>query len=114
MFCRHATSFKILIFKFRILEILNFHPCDYCAHLWVVLSSFRPVLCDVPQGSILRPLLFLLFINDLPLYTSNICTDLYADDTTLYDVQSSLIDIEIIFLVSIKQTTHLVKTQTRP
>ena len=27
MFCRRITSFKILIFKFRILEILNFHPC---------------------------------------------------------------------------------------
>ena len=52
-------------------------------------SSFRPVSCGVPQGSILEPLLFLLFIDDLPLYTSNVSTDMYADDTTLYDVQSS-------------------------
>ena len=26
MFYRHTTSFKILIFKFKILEILTFHP----------------------------------------------------------------------------------------
>ena len=36
------------------------------------------------QGSILGPLLFLMFINDLPLYTNNVFTDLYADETTLY------------------------------
>ena len=36
----------------------------------------------VPQGSILVPLFFILFINDLPLYTSA-QLDLYADDTTV-------------------------------
>ena len=55
--------------------------------LWVILdgksSQEYPVDTGVPQGSILGPTLFLLYINDLPDYV--ICNiAIYADDTTLY------------------------------
>ena len=41
-------------------------------------------MSGVPQGSILGPLLFLLFINDMPEYILNSTVDMYADDTLMY------------------------------
>ena len=46
-------------------------------------SELLPIKQGVPQGSILGPVLFLLFVNDMPLNISKSTLDIYADDTTI-------------------------------
>ena len=47
------------------------------------LSEPRTIITGIPQGSILGPLLFLVYINDLPNCLKNADCDMFADDTQL-------------------------------
>ena len=58
------------------------------------MSKWVAVSVGVPQGSILGPLLFALFVNDLPSAISHCLLDLYADDAELHCSDSYLQMVE--------------------
>ena len=47
-------------------------------------SELKQITCGVPQGSVLGPLLFILYINDLPNISSKLKFYLFADDTNIF------------------------------
>uniref|UniRef100_A0A8C5PV77 Reverse transcriptase domain-containing protein n=1 Tax=Leptobrachium leishanense TaxID=445787 RepID=A0A8C5PV77_9ANUR len=55
-----------------------------------------PVTCGVPQGSIVGPLLFTIFINDLPNVCKASAVHMYADDTVIYTSKPNLRQLEAV------------------
>ncbi|CAB3981250.1 Hypothetical predicted protein [Paramuricea clavata] len=58
------------------------------------LSEPRTIITGIPQGSILGPLLFLVYINDLPNCLKSADCDMFADDTQLGTANK---DVKVIF-----------------
>ena len=86
-----------------------------------ITSELLHIACGVPQGTILGPLLFLIYINDLPNCLRYSTARLYADDTTLtfpgsdiVNIKSALnVDLELVslWLKANKLSLNVLKTE---
>ena len=79
----------------KIYDILNSYLTNkqQCVSVRKQRSSFESIFCGVPQGSVLGPFLFLIYVNDLPDFCTNCNVTLFADETNIYvAVDDGIID----------------------
>ena len=81
-------------------------------------SSWTKVMSGIPQGSVWGPLLFIVFINDLPSVAVNSLIKIFADDTkvfkaisTIQDAEDLQTDIDKLTLWAKKMATSLQRTK---
>ena len=58
------------------------------------ISDYLDIFCGVPQGSVLGPLPFLIYIDDLPNVSKFLSFYLFADDTNLYFEATDLVSLQ--------------------
>ena len=95
----HTIDHAILLLKLNHYGIPNQWVCSYLTHrkqydqIKGTKSSLERILCGVPQGSILGPTLFNLYLNDICNVSSILEFTLFADDTNIiysHDSKTSL------------------------
>ena len=79
-----------------------------CTCLDGMKSIFHEVSFGVPQGSVLGPILFLLYVNDLP-NVSNFKTTLFADDANLNMSHSSIQTLQLLVNQEINKVDEWLK-----
>ena len=76
-------------------------------------SSWTKVKSDIPQGSVLGPLLFIVFINDIPSVAINSLIKIFAEDTKFFKAISTIQDAEEL-QADIDRLAHWAKTWQLP
>ena len=64
------------------------------AEIGDVESSPKFITCGVPQGSTLSPLLFLLYVNDLPKSSNKLSFRIFADDLNIFFSSKNIADFK--------------------
>ena len=94
-----TVNHKILINKLKVYGIKNNNFSwleDYlfnrnrCTIVNGISSDYEPMICGVPQGSILGPLSFLIYINNMLNVIANTSMYQYADDTVLLSTGNNI------------------------
>ena len=59
-------------------------------------SALKPLVCGVPQGSVIGPILFLCYVNDIVniAYSADVRMTLYADDTVIYCSSDNILELQ--------------------
>ena len=67
------------------------------------VSSRQVVTCGIPHGSLLGPVLFLIYINDLPNCSSVLTLRIFADDTKVFASASDLESLDQLINTELKK-----------
>jgi len=100
-----SVSYSKLVFKLseigvngNLLEIVKSFLCNrtQCVRIANAVSENVKVISGVPQGSVLGPLLFIFYLNDVCSSISNSVLNCFADDAKLYKSITTISDFDLL------------------
>ena len=105
------SKLKYYGLQWKALQLLKSYISGRCQHVQLgdVKSSTHAVVCGIPQGSVLGPLLFNIYINDITKATSKFNVIMYADDTTLVSTLENVGTLNNIAVTKTKLIERLLK-----